>query len=272
MIVNGKQIADEILAATKTDIASLGRVPVVRAVTVSPNAATESYLRIKAARAADAGMTLDVIRLPDTATTDDLVAAVRNEGADAVIVQLPLPASIDTSAALNAIPQEKDADVLSVAARDAYDARTSDAIFPPVAEAVKEICARTGFNPDGKRAVVIGLGWLVGAPVVRWLSFSGAEVTVLTREETDLSSRLILADIIVAGAGQAHLVKPDMIKRGVVLIDAGTSESDGSLAGDADPACAEKASVFTPVPGGVGPIAVACLFRNVARLLTKRAG
>jgi methylenetetrahydrofolate dehydrogenase (NADP+)/methenyltetrahydrofolate cyclohydrolase len=88
----------------------------------------------------------------------------------------------------------------------------------------------------------------------------------MTKESSDFSI-LKSADIVVSGAGVPHLIKPEMLRQGVVLIDAGTSESDGALAGDADPACAEVASVFTPVPGGVGPIAVACLFRNVLRLL-----
>jgi len=263
MIIDGKQIAAEILAATKAEVADLGRVPVVRAITVSPNAATESYLRIKSARAADAGMLLEVVKLPDTATTEEVIAAVGQEGADAVIVQLPLPDGIDTEAVLDAVPALKDADVLSHATR-----KMPGALLPPVAASVQEILDRSGCNAHGKYVVVVGQGWLVGDPVAVWLRTSGADVHALTRESSDLSI-LKNADIVVSGAGSPHLIKPEMLKQGVVLIDAGTSESDGALAGDADPACADVASVFTPVPGGVGPIAVACLFRNVASLLTK---
>jgi methylenetetrahydrofolate dehydrogenase (NADP+)/methenyltetrahydrofolate cyclohydrolase len=270
MIINGKEIADEILAATRTRVAALSRKPCVRAVVVAPNAATESYLKIKSARAADAGMELEIVRLPDSATTEDVINAVGEEGADAVIVQLPLPSAIDTTKVLNAIPQEKDADVLSFAARDAYESMQDDVLFPPVAEAVREICMRAHIEVKDMHAVVIGLGWLVGAPVVKWLTFMEARVAVYTKED-DLAGKLKEADIIISGAGVPRLIQPDMIKPGVVLIDAGTSESDGALAGDADPACAEVASVFTPVPGGVGPIAVACLFRNVATLLMSSA-
>jgi methylenetetrahydrofolate dehydrogenase (NADP+)/methenyltetrahydrofolate cyclohydrolase len=88
----------------------------------------------------------------------------------------------------------------------------------------------------------------------------------VTLESGDLSASLRGADLIVSGAGSPHLVKPDMLKEGVVLIDAGTSESGGAIVGDADPACADKCSLFTPVPGGVGPLAVACLFDNVVTL------
>jgi methylenetetrahydrofolate dehydrogenase (NADP+)/methenyltetrahydrofolate cyclohydrolase len=260
MIVDGKQIATEILNTTKEKVASLGRVAVVRAITVSPNAATESYLRIKSARAADAGMNLEVVKLPDIATTEEVVASVVASGADAVIVQLPLPKGVDTQTVLEAIPAEKDADVLS------HAARTALTVLPPVADAVREILTRAGVDPRGKNVVVVGKGWLVGDPVAAWLTKSGARVSVMTKESSDFSI-LKSADIVVSGAGVPHLIKPEMLRQGVVLIDAGTSESDGALAGDADPACAEVASVFTPVPGGVGPIAVACLFRNVLRLL-----
>jgi methylenetetrahydrofolate dehydrogenase (NADP+)/methenyltetrahydrofolate cyclohydrolase len=102
-----------------------------------------------------------------------------------------------------------------------------------------------------------------------WLRQQGAHVTVLTSAD-EVSAALGAADIIVSGAGSPHLIKPEHVKPGAVLIDAGTSESGGTLAGDADPACANVTSVFTPVPGGVGPIAVAKLFEN-AVILAERA-
>ncbi len=262
MIIDGRQIASEILAATRTRVAAFGRMPVVRAITVAPNAATESYLRIKAAQAEAAGMTLEVVRLPEIATDEDIIQAIHASGADAVIVQLPLPSSFNTKKILDAIPQEKDADVLSRAAR-------AGTLLPPVAAAVKEILEHAHIKVENKNAVVVGKGWLVGDPVAAWLTHMGARVKVLTRESGDLTNAFKNADIVISGAGVAYLIKPNMLKQSVALIDAGTSESDGALAGDADPACAEVASVFTPVPGGVGPIAVACLFSNVADLLTR---
>jgi methylenetetrahydrofolate dehydrogenase (NADP+)/methenyltetrahydrofolate cyclohydrolase len=134
--------------------------------------------------------------------------------------------------------------------------------------AVKEVLERSNVMPAGKTAVVVGKGWLVGEPVATWLSAQGAQVTSITREAGDLSS-LLGADIIVSGAGSPGLIRPEHLSPGVTLIDAGTAESGGAIVGDADPACATVASVFTPVPGGVGPMAVACLFRNAA-ILAKR--
>ena len=262
MLVDGRSLASETLAHVREE---LSRPLVVRAIVVTPSPATESYLATKAARAEDAGMHLEVMRLPDTATTEDVIQAIGTPGADSLIVQLPLPAHIDTDAALAAIPLGKDADVLSGRAYARFREGEKDALVPPVAAAVALILEIHDVAVDGTHAVVVGQGRLVGEPVTAWLKQRGASVTVLTRESSDRSA-LADADLIVTGAGVAGLIRPRDIKEGCVLIDAGTSESDGSIVGDADPACALKASVFTPVPGGVGPVAVACLFRNAALL------
>jgi methylenetetrahydrofolate dehydrogenase (NADP+)/methenyltetrahydrofolate cyclohydrolase len=207
-------------------------------------------------------MTLEVVR---PTTEEDALAAVKEAGPDAVIVQLPLPAEFDAQKILDAIPLEKDADVLSSQAYARFEA--GGGLVPPVAGAVMKILTHAGVSVAGKKAVVIGEGRLVGKPVAVALARAGAAVAKVSTSTQSKDELYRDADIIVAGAGVAHLVTPDLVKEGVVLIDAGTSESNGSIAGDLDPACAAKASVFTPVPGGVGPVAVAILFRNVSRLL-----
>ncbi len=263
MIVDGRSIASEILTEVRK---SVTRTIVVRAVVVSPSPATESYLSIKAARAAEAGMHLDVVRLGAHATEDEVRQWVTSPGCDAVIVQLPLPKHLNQEAALDAIPLERDADVLSTRAYERFAHGEDGAIVPPVVAAIAEILMREKVSIAGKRAAVVGQGKLVGKPAAALLSMLGAEVSVLTQESSDLSV-LKEADIVITGAGVPGLIRPEHLKEGVVLIDAGTSESDGAIVGDADPACLSVASVFTPVPGGVGPIAVACLFRNIAHLI-----
>lgn len=249
-------------------VAGLARAPVVRAVSVAPSPATESYLRVKERRAKQAGMALDIVRLAESVSTEEVIAALAAENADALLVQLPLPAHIDTKRVLDAIPLDTDADVLSARAHAAFEAGEDGALLPPVVGAVKEVLARAGVSLAGKRAAVIGSGWLVGEPAAAWLRSEGALVSVITKESGDLSA-LKGADVIVSGAGSPGLIRPEHLSSGVALIDAGTSESDGQIAGDADPACASIAGVFTPVPGGVGPVAVACLLRN-ALLLAER--
>lgn len=267
MIADGRKIASDILAEVKARID--GSAPIVRAITVQPSPATESYLRIKTQRAAEGGMQLEVVKLPDDANEDTIIAAILAPNADAVIVQLPIPETLDLQKILNAIPLDKDADVLSDAAYARFENGEADALTPPVAAGVLEILSRTGVVVKGKNVVVVGRGQLVGKPCAIALSRLGAEVTTINRETENPEELYKVADIIVSGVGKSYLVTPDVIREGVVLIDAGTSGANGAVSGDIDPACAEKASVFTPVPGGVGPVAVSCLFSNTARLVSK---
>jgi len=188
-----------------------------------------------------------------------------NENADAVIVQLPLPKGISTNNVLAAVPNEKDVDALNPTIPE-----EKRLVHAPVALAAVEILERSGIEIKGKRAVVVGAGRLVGAPSAWLLRHLGANVSVFSLEEGTINA-LKDADIIVSGAGNPGFIKPEHIKDGVALIDGGTSELKKKIAGDADPACAGKAKVFTPVPGGVGPVAVAMIFRNLLELV-KRNG
>ncbi|MBI2037275.1 MAG: bifunctional 5,10-methylenetetrahydrofolate dehydrogenase/5,10-methenyltetrahydrofolate cyclohydrolase [Candidatus Liptonbacteria bacterium] len=265
-------MAKEILARVRARAERLPHPPKIVALVGNETPATRSYLAIKEKRAADAGCVFDVRRL-DLAgiKKNDRSAAILDsvrkaaDEADAVIVQLPLPNGIAVQHICDAIPVEKDADVLSSAARAQFkmlDLRNSS-LLPPVVGAVKKILEVGNVEMARKRAVVIGRGFLVGAPTAAWLRQRGAQVKIADSKTENLAR---LADIIVTGVGVPHLVKPDMVKEGAVVIDAGTSESDGALAGDVSPSCAVKCSLFTPVPGGVGPLAVACLFENAVTL------
>lgn len=213
------------------------------------DAATQSFVRIKQRVAERLG--IEVRAFPPDYYQEAF-------GCNGVIVQLPLSNAEEILAAL---PPEKDVDGLS----------RSPLVRPPVAGAVEAILVSAGVSIAGKRAIVVGQGKLVGAPVAAFLREKAAEVEVVTHGHGSLAT-LVGADIVVLGAGEPGLVKKEMLKEGVVLIDAGTSESAGKLVGDADPACAEVASVFTPVPGGVGPLAVAMLFKNFFFLVNKNSG
>ncbi len=251
MIVDGRQIAQEVYAQLPKKRAVLG------VVVGEPSPVIESFVRIKEKAAQQLGIEIRRAVLEAGASTEDAIAAVQKlaEISDGIIVQLPLPAHIDTNAVLAAVPAGKDVDGISGRA----------VVRPPVAEAVAEILRRERIDVRGRNACVVGSGKLVGAPSAELLRALGAIVVVL--EKGDSLDALAIADIVVLGAGEPGIVRPEHLKEGVVLIDAGTSESEGKVAGDADPACAERASVFTPVPGGVGPIAVAMIFQNLYRLI-----
>ncbi len=260
MIIDGRKIATEILARAKARTQILPRRPRVVAYAPSDTPATSSYLKIKQRYGAEAGCDFEIV---------ENVAAFAN--ADAAIIQLPLPAGISNDI-LNSIPLEKDADVLSSASRALFEKNIEGALLPPVVAAIKEIFDAHKIEVKGKNVVVIGRGFLVGAPVATWLQNQGAEVGVVDSHTEDLASALRAADIIVSGAGVPHLIKPNMLKKGVILIDAGTSESEGAIVGDAGPSCAAKCSLFTPVPGGIGPVAVAYLFANAVTLAERQQG
>jgi 5,10-methylene-tetrahydrofolate dehydrogenase/methenyl tetrahydrofolate cyclohydrolase len=262
MVINGRAIAQEILHDVRTVLA--GAPCTMRAIAVAPTAATRSYLRIKHKAALEAGITLHIVELPESVSQDELIEEVR-QPADGVIVQLPLPLHLSVDAVVNAIPAHKDADVLS------DEAKERKLVSAPVAGAVEEILTRAGISVKGKQVVVIGKGRLVGIPVSQRLRDLGAVVS--TYDEHDFTGTVLKeAEIVVSGAGVPHLVKPDMLTRGVALIDAGTSEQSGVLVGDIDPACVALASAFTPVPGGVGPVTVARLMHNTAELRNMNIG
>ncbi|HUY05592.1 MAG TPA: bifunctional 5,10-methylenetetrahydrofolate dehydrogenase/5,10-methenyltetrahydrofolate cyclohydrolase [Candidatus Paceibacterota bacterium] len=255
MIVDGRALAGEVLARTKERAERLPHPPrVIAYVAQEPTLATRSYLNFKKKSAEAAGCFFE-----ETSSVSFFA------GADAAIVQLPVSSS--AMAMLDTLPIRKDADVLSSAARAKFARGDADALLPPVVDAIAEIFRTYAVDPKGKKAAVIGAGFLVGGPAATWLARQGAVVDVVTPGD-DLAV-LRDADIIVSGAGSPHLIRPEMLKEGVVLIDAGTSELGGKVAGDADPSCAEVCSLFTPVPGGIGPLAVACLFENAVTLLER---
>lgn len=246
MIVDGKQIAEDILRGLEAERGTFG-VLTLAVISDGADAATESFIKIKS-RIAER-LDVEVRRF----TPDQFDEALQCDG---IIVQLPIP---NADVLVAKIPVGKDVDSIAGATT----------VRPPVAEAIAEVLMRTNIVAAGKKAVVVGAGKLVGLPAAELLRDLQARVSVITKDEGSLSD-LKDADIVVLGAGEPGLVKPEMLKEGVVLIDAGTSEASGRIAGDADPACATVASVFTPVPGGIGPIAVAMIFKNLFTLANKK--
>lgn len=261
MTFDGRALAADILARIAARVAEFAEPPRVAVIATDGTAVTRAYMRVKERAAREAGCAFEVIELPAVTTVEQLRLAVDSANAGAIVVQLPLPEGVSAKEVCDAIPPEKDADVLGTVSRMRFEADEEDALVPPVAGALAEILAAGGIDPREKRAVVLGDGWLVGKPCATWLAHAGATVI-----HTHDFSELRLADIIVSGLGAPHAITPDLVKEGAVLVDAGTSELGGKLAGDADPACANKCALFTPVPGGVGPVAVAKLFDNVATL------
>ncbi len=265
MIVDGKAIATEIYLDTAAHIEDLPVPPSMAIITCSPNFETEKYLALKKAKGNALGVDLLIEVLPASATTADVISrielAVRQTSG--VVVQLPLPAHIDTKAVLSAIPSSHDVDAFLYASGQTF-------VLPPVVGAIDEISKTHQISWSGKQVVIFGEGRLVGAPAATYAREQGAVVSIVTESTENVMSLTLAADIIVLGVGKPNLLTKDMVKEGVVVFDAGASEDGGLLVGDASPEVANKASLFTPVPGGIGPITIALLFRNLLELASRQ--
>lgn len=235
---------------------------------VGNNPVSERYVALKKRAAERAGIAVTLYRFPHDASEEALAAGITDAVSlhDGYIIQLPLPAHINGARILDLVPRQKDVDMLSSASMDAFY-RDATPLLPPVIGVFSEIITRWAIPVRGKRVAVVGRGRLVGAPAAHWFRRQGALVGIARRGE-DIAATTAEADIIVLGAGSPGLLKPAMVKTGVVILDAGTSEDGGALKGDADPAVAEKSSLFTPVPGGIGPVTVVMLFKNLLTLYT----
>lgn len=243
-------------------------------VVVGEDPVVQKFIAQKKRAAEYVGISVRIYPFPATITTNELrkklaeiVHEKRNTG---VIVQLPLPPHINAQYILNAVPPEKDVDMLSARSLGNF-VTGKDLIIPPVVGAVRAFFAEYEIDYKNKYIVVIGAGTLVGKPVALWLLQEKATFSVI-RSTTETPQKFLLdADIIISGIGQPKYITADMIKKDVVIIDAGTSESEGKLSGDADfESVAAKAAFITPVPGGVGPVTVAILFQNLLALSQKQ--
>lgn len=262
VIINGKKITEELIERLQKERDTLPHQPRIGIVVGSEDVVTASYVAIKERLAKRLGVVVVRETLVAGTTLERVVVMVQQlcRTCDGVLVQLPLPKTMDMDRVLAAIDPARDIDAINPMVKE-----FERVVNAPVVEAIAKIFDEVNADVRGKKAVVVGAGRLVGLPAAVYLRSRGAKVTVVTKSQGSFDD-LKDADIVVLGAGEPGLVVPSMLKEGVILIDGGTSESGGKVVGDADPACADIASVFTPVPGGLGPIAVAMVFQNLFEL------
>lgn len=267
MIIDGKKIAEERTRALRARVLERGTPLSLAIISIAPNFATEKYLNIKRRVAEVLGIELSVHALNEAATTEGVIAEIKKAAPlhHGIVLQLPYPEHIDIERVLAELPRNRDVDAIGGEAVAAME-RGDWQIMPPVVGAIADIIREHAVVLAGKHVVVVGHGRLVGKPAALWAVQQGAVVTTITKESADYSASVAAADVLILGAGVPGLIIPEVIKEGVVIFDAGASEDSGRLVGDADPACASKASLFTPVPGGIGPITVVKLFENLLTL------
>lgn len=275
-IIDGKKLAEEIKEELKTEVVELGKKLRLAVIYIDENTASDSFIKRKKAFGQEIGVEVEVKKPPteiwkSRAKLREWVSQIAHDKKNTgIIIQLPLPEEIGqrTKYILDSIPARKDPDVLSSEAVGKF-ANGRSKIVPPIVGAVKHIFEKNKVELGGKNIVIVGAGALVGRPIALW--FSGLQVpfSVLTSKSSNFSEVIVGADIIISGTGSPGLIKKDMVKEGVVVLDAGTSSDAGQVKGDFEKDVAEKASLFTPVPGGIGPLTVAMLFKNLINLAKK---
>ena len=273
MIISGKELSAKLKAEMAAEVATFGekygRVPHLVVILVGEDPGSVSYVTGKAKASAEVGIRNTTIRKPETISEAELLGIIAELNADAevdgILVQLPLPKHIDEDKVIEAIDKAKDVDgfhPLNVA-------------LPCTPKGIIKMLKAAGVGIAGKEAVVIGRSNIVGLPVSKLLLDENATVTMTHSRTRNLPEVTRRADILVVAIGRPKFVTADMVREGAVVIDVGVNRDPetGKLCGDVDFAAVEpKASVITPVPGGVGPMTICCLMENTIECFLRRMG
>jgi methylenetetrahydrofolate dehydrogenase (NADP+) / methenyltetrahydrofolate cyclohydrolase len=266
-LMDGRSLAERIRAEVTEEVRALGGVGLTT-VLVGDDPASDVYIRLKHKAAVEAGFRADDVRLPAETPERELVELVEQLNADpavdALLVQLPLPRHIDEDRVIRAVDPLKDVDGFHpLNAGELLLGRPR--LVAATARGVMALLAEYRIELDGAQAAVIGRSAIVGKPVAQLLVQANATVTVCHTHTRDLARQTLEADVLVVAAGLAGLVAPDMVKTGGTVVDVGLSRTEAGLVGDVDPGAADVAGHLTPVPGGVGPMTIACLLENAVQ-------
>ena len=271
-ILSGEKIARQILSNLKKKKARRKLSLIV--VQVGGNKVSLKYVAEKEKAAKELNVSFRLVNLSLNISQTKLEQEIKKMGKDkkvsGIIVQLPLPRHFNTQRVLDRIPKEKDVDVLSSVSFSDF-ALGLLPILPPTVGAISLLLKKAKKNLVGAKVVVVGAGRLVGLPTALWLTQQGASVLMVQKGTRNIPQIIAKADIVISGVGKPGLITGKMIKKGAVVIDAGTSVEGGSTKGDIDfKSVSKKAGFLSPVPGGVGPLTVACLFKNLYILSGKK--
>lgn len=270
-IINGKKIAQKIKKNVKRETETLKFLPSLHVISVSSNKISEVFLSAKERACQEVGIQFFCHSFPKAIKKEKTENLVRKLNLDpkvtGILIQLPLPPKLSKLRSdlilCDQISPKKDVDCLTSINFGKF-AQGSSLFVPPTASAVFEILKEEKIKAKGKNVVVVGAGKIAGLPIALFLLNEGATVTVCHEFTKNLKEHTQRADILISATGKPHLITSSMIKKGAIVIDVGMSFKRGKITGDVDIKNLEGvASKAAPVPGGVGPITVACLLRNV---------
>jgi methylenetetrahydrofolate dehydrogenase (NADP+)/methenyltetrahydrofolate cyclohydrolase len=268
-VFDGRKIRDKILAKLKAEIGQPttdNRRPVLAVIFIGSDPVSLAYVNLKEKIAKKIGIKVKLYSFKETIALNKITDTVdqlnRDKEVSGIMVQIPVPAGLDRDEIIRHIDPEKDVDGLRYCL-GLCPPVSGPNFLPPVVAAIDKAIELSAIDLKKVSVVIIGKGFLVGGPMARHLKGKSKKLTLVDARTHSLGEITKNADLIISATGAAGIIKPEMVKKGVVLIDAGTSEVGGKIRGDIDPAAYEKSSFYTPVPGGIGPVTVAMLMKNL---------
>lgn len=275
VLLDGKLIASRIRQEVATDIIDLEYSPGLGVILVGEDSASRLYVSLKEKACASVGIRMEIARFPVNATQQEILATVGafnvRTDIDAVLVQLPLPSSLDTGRIIAAIDPSKDVDGFHPANIASLRAG-APLIVPGLSASIVELIRAADEPLNGKRTLVIGNSETFYSPLETVLEGMGLVPSFRRADAVDVSQMSRIADVLIVAVGRSRFVTGDMIKPGAIIIDIGTNKADDTTVGDVDAAAAAQvAGYMTPVPGGVGPVTVAMLLKNTVALARRRS-
>lgn len=294
ILYNGKKEAERLNKKTAKDISTLKVTPSLGIIMTQNEPSQIRFTRYKQKAAQVLGIQCDIIQADTHRSTNDFIKVIKETapGFTGILVQLPIPSHIDKFKVLNAIPCEKDVEGLGRNRVGELCQSTPDLYSPAAMAVVAAIdsaiatgstmatgstvatCDTTINNSTatlkGKEVVIIGNNYLIGQPVSQVLYRKGATITLCGRNTKNLAAHTLKAEILISCTGNSGLISTEMVKPDTIVIDAGFEiDSSGQIQGDVNPAVAQTASFFTPVPGGIGPVTIAFIYQNLIALARK---
>ena len=280
-VVNGKALAQKLQQKVKLELESLKTRPKLVIVSVGSNPASQIYLQNKVKACSQVSIDSEIITLPKTINEADLIQKIdrfnKDKTVHAILVQMLLPKEINSQNVVMAIDPAKDVDCLHPAnqgkllslSKNGF--KINSILMPCTPKGILYLLESENVDLVGKKIVIINRSNLVGKPLAALLIACGATVCVCHSQTNNLANETRQADILVSAIGKPSFVKAEMVKKGAIVVDVGISRIDGKIIGDVDfGAVSKKAMSVTPVPGGVGPMTVACLLDNVLFLIKNK--
>ncbi|MBW2981670.1 bifunctional methylenetetrahydrofolate dehydrogenase/methenyltetrahydrofolate cyclohydrolase FolD [Candidatus Woesearchaeota archaeon] len=275
-LLDGEKVSNEIMENVKQEVSSLGNSPGLAVILIGEDKASKIYVNIKSKKCKEVGMESYKYELSEDTSEEEVLKLIeelnKDEKVNGILVQMPVPSHISRNKIMNAVVPSKDVDGFHPSNIGKL-ILGEEGLFPCTAIGVIKLLEHYNIELSGKEAVVIGNSIIVGNPTAQLLLKKGATVTVCHSKTKDLKAHTEKADIIVSAAGKRNLVTSDMVKQGAVIVDVGIVREQGKIYGDVDfENVKDKCSYITPVPGGAGPMTVACLLENTLKAYKIQGG